>query len=92
LLAAQFRRATGHRLGPQRILAALAVFRQPPVDGLAVQPQRGGYILRMSAFPNLIHRPDPQRLKGLVIQLAAIVFDILLSQITRSKSSYFRTP
>ena len=27
----------------------------------------------MSAFPDLIHRPDPQRLKGLVIKLPAIV-------------------
>jgi hypothetical protein len=27
----------------------------------------------MRAFPDLIHRPDPQRLKGLVIQLPAVV-------------------
>jgi hypothetical protein len=38
-----------------------------------VQPQRGGHILRVSAFPDLIHRPEPQCLKSLVIKLPAIV-------------------
>jgi hypothetical protein len=27
----------------------------------------------MSAFPDLIHCPDPQRLKGLVIKLPAVI-------------------
>jgi len=35
--------------------------------------QRRSHILRISAFPDLIHRPDPQRLKGLVIKLPAVV-------------------
>jgi hypothetical protein len=38
-----------------------------------VQSQRGGDILRMRAFPDLIHRPDTQRLKRLVIKLPAVV-------------------
>ena len=38
-----------------------------------MQPERGGHILRMSAFPDLIHRPDPQRFQGLVIKLPAII-------------------
>jgi hypothetical protein len=73
LRAAQFRRPAGYRLSLQRVLTALAVFRQPGVDRLAVQPQRGGHILRMRAFPDLTHRPDPQCLKGLVIKLPAVV-------------------
>ena len=73
LRAAQLRRPARHRLSFQCGLAALAVFRQPGVDRLAVQSQRGGHILRMRAFTDLIHRPDPQRLKGLVIKLPAVV-------------------
>jgi hypothetical protein len=38
-----------------------------------VQPQRGGHILRMRPFPDLTHRPDPQRLKRLVIKFPAVV-------------------
>jgi len=38
-----------------------------------VQPERGGHILRMSAVPDLAHRPDPQRLKSLVIKLPAVI-------------------
>jgi hypothetical protein len=38
-----------------------------------VQPERRGHILRMSAFPDLIHCPDPQCLKRLVIKPAAVV-------------------
>src|ERR1022692_1965064 len=70
----QLRRPARHRLRGQRIFPALAVFRQPPVHRLAVQPQRRGHILRMRAFPDLIHRPDPQYLKRLVVKLPAIVF------------------
>jgi hypothetical protein len=40
---------------------------------LAVQPQRGGHILGMRGFPDLIHRPDAQRLKPLVIKLPAVI-------------------
>ena len=38
-----------------------------------MQAQRDGHILRMSTFPDLIHCPDPQRLKGLMIEFPAIV-------------------
>jgi hypothetical protein len=90
LRPAQLRRPARHRLCPQRILAALAVSRQPAVNRLAVQSQRGGHILWVRAFPDLTHSPDPQCLKGLVIKLPAIIFaHIPLSQITRSKSCYF---
>jgi hypothetical protein len=73
LRAAQFRRAAGHGLGTQRVLAALAVLRQPGVDRLAVQAQHGGHVFGMRTFPDLINCPDPQRLKGLVIQLPAVI-------------------
>jgi len=39
-----------------------------------VRAQRGGHIFGMRAFPDLVHRPDPQHLKSLVIQLPAVVF------------------
>jgi hypothetical protein len=38
-----------------------------------VQPQRSGHILGMSAFPDLIRRPDPQASRGLVIQPSAVI-------------------
>src|SRR5271169_6760977 len=38
-----------------------------------MQAQRGSHILRMSTFPDLIHCPDPQRLKGLMIEFPAVV-------------------
>src|ERR1700740_3605559 len=62
----------GPRPGLCRLPPALAVFRQPGVDRLAVQSERSGHILGMSAIGDLAHRPDPQRLKGLVIQLPAV--------------------
>ena len=80
----QLRRPARHRLGLQRAFPALAVFRQPPVDRLAVQPQRRGNILGMRALPDLLHRPDPQHLERLVVELAAVVVaHAPLSQITR---------
>jgi hypothetical protein len=39
-----------------------------------VQSQRRGDILRMRAFPDLIHSPDPEHLERLVIKLATVVF------------------
>src|SRR5881392_1687120 len=88
----QLRRAARHRPGLKRVFPALAVFRQPPVDRLAVQAQCRGNILGMRAGPDLLHCPDPQHLERLVIELAAVVVaHAPLSQITRSKSSYFRT-
>jgi hypothetical protein len=38
-----------------------------------VQAQRSGHIFGMRAFPDPVHRPDPQRLKSLVIQLPAVI-------------------
>ena len=38
-----------------------------------MQAECGGHILRMSTFPDLIHCPDPQRLKGLMVEFPAIV-------------------
>jgi hypothetical protein len=73
LLAIKLRRPARHRLGLQRVLPALPVFRQPAIHRLAVQAKRGGHILWMSAFPDLIHCPDPQRLKSLMIEFPAIV-------------------
>src|ERR1039458_9984192 len=57
----------------QRVLPALPVFRQPAIHRLAVQAKRGGHILWMSAFPDLINCPDQQRLKSLMIEFPAIV-------------------
>jgi hypothetical protein len=38
-----------------------------------VQSQRSGHILRMRALFDLAHRPDPQCLKSLVIELPAVI-------------------
>ena len=61
----QLRRPTRHRLRLQRVLATLAVLRQPPVHRLAVHPQRRGDIFRMRTRLHLLHRPQPQHLQGL---------------------------
>jgi hypothetical protein len=47
--------------------------RQPPVHRLAVQPQRGSDLLGMRAGLNLLDRPQPQHLKGAVVQFPAVV-------------------
>ena len=51
----QLRRPTRHRLGRQRLPAALPELRQPPVHGLAVQPQR------LRRHPPDARRPEPAR-------------------------------
>ena len=38
-----------------------------------MQAKHCGHILWMSTFPDLIHRPDPQCLKSLMIEFPAIV-------------------
>ena len=38
-----------------------------------MQAKRGGHILWMSTFPDLIHCPDAQRLESLMIEFPAIV-------------------
>ena len=76
--------ATPHR-------AALAVPRQPVIDRLVVQSQRGGHILRMRALPDLTYCPDPQRLKSLVIELPAVIVPhgTILPDHTIRESGYF---
>lgn len=38
-----------------------------------MQAQRGSHLFGMRAFPDSLYRPDPQRLKSLVIQLPAVI-------------------
>src|SRR3954467_291867 len=53
----QLRWPTRHRLRDQRVPATFPELRQPPVHRLAVQPQCGSDILRMSAGLDLLDRP-----------------------------------
>ncbi len=73
LRTGQLRRPARHRPRPQRLLAALPVLGQPPVDRAPAHTQRGRDILRMDSRLDSVHRPQPQLLQGVVVQLAAVV-------------------
>src|SRR3954467_12593240 len=76
LLLGDLARSPRHRLGPQRLPAFGALGGQPGVDRPPVQAQgrQPGADLRRRYAPGyLLDRPQPQRLKRLVVELAAVV-------------------
>src|SRR2546421_11930428 len=76
LLLGELARPAGHRLGPQPLPAFGALGGQPGVDRPPVQAQgrQPGADLRRRYAPGyLLDRPQPQRLKRLVVELAAVV-------------------
>ena len=73
LLPGQLRRSTRHRAGLQRVPAALPVLGQPPVDRAPAHAQRRRDIFGMHPRLDRVHRPQPHRLQGPVVQLPAIV-------------------
>ena len=76
LLLGEFARPPGHRLGPQRLVALGALLGQPGIDRPPMQAQRGQPrtdLGRRDAPGHLLDRPQPQGLKGLVVELAVVV-------------------
>src|SRR5271157_1047432 len=74
LLAVQLRRTPEQWFGLQRAPAAAPVFREPPVNSRAPDPEYPRYHFGTFAFLHTPHRAFAQRFQGRMIQLASIMF------------------